>query len=213
MRWTMVIDLDKCTGCQTCSVACKVENGLGPAINRVNIVEKETGNYPDVKRIYFPKRCMNCKDPQCIQVCPSGATEQRSDGIVTIDEDKCIGCRYCVIACPYNARAYLRYELSYYNKPSKWEEKRYPEHATGTVDKCDFCISRIDEGIKRGLVPGIDPDASPICVFSCIGSALYFGDLDDTGSEVSKLIALRKGFQLLPEMGTDPSLYYLPRRY
>ncbi len=213
MRWTMVVDLDKCCGCQTCTVTCKVENGLGPGVNRVIIVEKESGTYPDVKRIYIPKRCMNCKEPQCIAVCPSGATEQRSDGIVTIDEDKCIGCRYCVIACPYNSRVYLRYELSYHKKPSKWEEKRYPEHTIGTVDKCDFCKSRIDEGIERGLEPGIDPDASPACVFSCIGSALYFGDLDDPGSEVSKLIASRYGFQLLPEMETDPSLYYLPRRY
>jgi len=213
MRWTMVIDLDKCSACQTCTVACKVENGLGPAINRVVIVEKESGVYPDVKRIYIPKRCMNCKDPQCIKVCPSGATAQRSDGIVNIDKDKCIGCRYCVIACPYNARSYQRYELSYHREPSQWEKKRYIEHPVGTVDKCDFCLHRIDEGMKLGLKPGVDLDASPACVFSCIGNALYFGDLDDPESEVSRLIASREGFQLLPEMKTDPSMYYLPRRY
>lgn len=213
MRWTMIIDLDKCSACQTCTVACKVENGLGPAINRVVIVEKESGVYPDVKRIYIPKRCMNCKDPQCIKVCPSGATAQRSDGIVYIDKDKCIGCRYCVIACPYNARSYQRYELSYHKEPSQWEKKRYVEHPVGTVDKCDFCLHRIDEGMKLGLKPGVDLDASPACVFSCIGNALYFGDLDDPESEVSRLIVSREGFQLLPEMKTDPSMYYLPRRY
>lgn len=211
-RWAMVIDVEKCTACQTCTVACKVAHGLGPMLQRVTVVENETGQYPDVTRFYVPRRCMNCADPQCIAVCPSGATEQRPDGIVTIDQDKCIGCRYCMMACPYNARMFHDVEQSYHREQSQWEQRRYREHTVGVVDKCDFCAARIDEGLTKGLRPGVDPDATPVCVISCIASALTFGDLDDPESEVSRLIKERGGVQLLPEMDTDPSVYYLPRR-
>jgi phenylacetyl-CoA:acceptor oxidoreductase subunit 1 len=208
----MVIDLTKCAGCQTCTVACKVENALGPRIQRVTVVEKEIGTFPKVTRLYIPKRCMNCKDPQCVEVCPSGATEQREDGIVVINKDDCIGCRYCMMACPYNARMFRGVERSYFDSPSKWEQRRYPEHDVGVVDKCDFCAERVDQGLANGLKPGDDLDATPFCVFACISNAMEFGDLDDPDSKVSQLIKERGGFQLLPEMETDPSVYYLPRR-
>ncbi len=213
VRWAMVVDLGKCTACQTCTIACKVKNGLGPTIQRVAVVEKETGKYPDVKRVYIPKRCMNCKDPLCIAVCPSGATEQRPDGIVTVDQDKCFGCRYCMMACPYDARSFYGAEQSYHSQPSKWEQQRYKEHTVGVVDKCDFCKSRIDDGLKDNLKPGLDPEATPFCVISCIASALHFGDLDYPDSDVSRLIESRHGVQLLPEMETNPSIYYLPREH
>ncbi|MEE8452975.1 MAG: 4Fe-4S dicluster domain-containing protein [Thermoguttaceae bacterium] len=211
-RWGMVVDLEKCTGCQTCSVACKVENALGPMTDRVVVVEKEMGTYPNVQRIHIPKRCMHCADPKCVGVCPSGATQQRDDGIVTVDQDMCVGCRYCMMACPYNARVFQAVEQSYHSPPSKWEVQRYKEHTVGVVGKCDFCKSRIDEGLQGGLKPGVDPDATPMCVISCIGTALTFGDLDDPASEVSQLIESRETVQFLPEMQTDPSIYYLPRR-
>lgn len=212
-HWVMVIDLDKCTGCQTCTVACKVENALGPTIQRVRVLANEIGEFPDVKRIYIPRRCMNCEDPQCTDVCPSGATFKRDDGIVAINQDECIGCRYCIMACPYNARTFHAVEQSYHDTPSEWEEKRYPEHTVGVVDKCDFCCSRIDKGLENGQKPGIDQDATPFCVFSCIADAIHFGDLDNENSNVSQLIKEREGFRLLEAMGTDPSVYYLPRRY
>ena len=211
-RWAMVIDVEKCTGCQTCMVACKVENGLGPLLQRVQVVEKETGEYPAVQRVYIPRRCMNCSEPACVGVCPSGATEQREDGIVTVDHDRCIGCRYCVVACPYNARMYNGQERSYHGQPSRWERQRYAEHPTGVVDKCNFCASRVDAGLARGLVPGRDADATPMCVIACIAAALTFGDLDDPDSEVSRMVRESGALQLLPEMKTDPSVYYLPRR-
>lgn len=212
-RWGMVIDLEKCTGCQTCVAACKVTNGLGPTIQRVTVFEKETGTYPAVKRTYIPRRCMNCREPACIAVCPSGATQQQKDGIITVDKDLCIGCRYCMMACPYNARTFYGVERSYYAEPSAWEERRYQEHVEGVVEKCDFCRDRVLEGQQRGLSPGKDTDATPACVIGCISSALSFGDLDDPESEVSQLIKARGGFQMLPEMETDPSIYYLPRRF
>ncbi len=210
-RWGMVVDLGKCTACQTCTVSCKVVNGLAPTIQRVTVVEKEVGTYPDVTRIYIPRRCMNCAEPQCVAVCPSGATEQRADGIVTIDQDRCVGCRYCMMACPYNARVFYGVKQSYHSRPSQWEERRYADHTVGVVDKCDFCASRIDEGLERGLRPGVDQDATPVCVISCRASALHFGDLDDPESEVARLLEAGNGVQLLPEMETDPSIYYLPR--
>ncbi len=213
MKWGMVVDLESCTGCQTCSVACKVVNGLGPGLQRVTVSESESGSFPEVKRIYIPKRCMNCRDPLCLSVCPTGATEQRQDGVISIKQDKCIGCRYCIMACPYNVRVFHACEQSYHREPSQWEKQRYKEHSSGTVEKCDFCRSRIDEGLKNNLKPGIDDDATPFCVISCIAKALHFGDLDDPNSNVSRLIEERNGFQLLPEMKTDPSIYYLPRRY
>ena len=208
----MVIDLDKCVGCQTCTVACKVGHGLGPALQRVVVVEKELGEYPNARRMYLPKRCMNCADPRCVGVCPSGATEQRPDGIVVIDQDRCLGCRYCMMACPYDARRFHGAEQTYHPQASKWEERRYQEHTVGVVDKCDFCKSRIDEGLENSLKPGVDPDATPRCVIACVASALHFGDLEDPESEVSRLIESRNGVQLLPELETDPSVNYLPRR-
>jgi phenylacetyl-CoA:acceptor oxidoreductase 27-kDa subunit len=210
-HWVMVIDLKKCTGCQTCMVACKVENALGPILKRVNVIEKETGEYPDVQRVYIPKRCMNCRNPQCVEVCPSGATAQESDGIVTINREKCIGCRYCMMACPYNARMFHGADQSYHEIPSTWEQERYKEHTTGVVDKCDFCSARVREGLADGLKPGTDQDATPFCVIACMSEALYFGDAEDPDSEVAKFIA-SGAIQLLPELETDPSVYYLPRR-
>lgn len=212
VRWAMVIDLEKCTGCQTCSIACKVANALAPTLQRVVVIEKETGKYPNVQRMYVPRRCMNCGEPQCVEVCPAGATVKGEDGIVTIDQDKCIGCRYCMMACPYNARVFHGVDESYHAEPSAWEEQRYKEHALGVVDKCDFCKSRIVEGLAAGLTPGADPDATPVCVGACIAGALVFGDLDDGDSEIARLITSRSGVQLLEEMKTDPSVYYLPRR-
>jgi phenylacetyl-CoA:acceptor oxidoreductase subunit 1 len=211
-RWVMVVDLDRCTGCQTCSVACKVEHALGPGLQRVSVVEKETGTYPNVQRIYVPRRCMNCADPACVGVCPSGATKKRDDGVVTIDQDQCIGCRYCLMACPFNARTFHGEQQSYHAQPSNWEQRRYPEHTVGVVDKCDFCRARIDAGIAAGLTPGADTDATPMCVISCIAAALTFGDLDEPDSEVSRLIREREGVQLMPDMETDPSVFYLSRR-
>jgi Fe-S-cluster-containing dehydrogenase component len=117
-----------------------------------------------------------------------------------------------MMACPYNARSFYGVRQSYHAQPSLWEAKRYQEITVGVVDKCDFCRSRIDSGLERNLKPGIHPDSTPFCVVSCIASALCFGDLDDEDSEVSRLIKSRNGVQLLAEMNTDPSVYYLPRR-
>lgn len=212
-RWGMVIDLKKCTGCQTCTLACKVYYGLGPGVTRCRVVEQETGRFPDVERILVSIRCMHCNDPECLKACPTGATKKRPDGIITVDQDECIGCRYCALVCPYRARTFLGVKKRYFpNDDNVWEKVRYSEHQVGTMEKCDFCQIRLDEGLEKGLEPGKDPEATPMCVIACIAKALYFGDLNDPDSQASKLVRDRKGFALKQELGTEPSVYYLPRR-
>jgi phenylacetyl-CoA:acceptor oxidoreductase subunit 1 len=130
-----------------------------------------------------------------------------------VDYNKCMGCRYCVVACPYQNRTYLAaqgelFRGQGYTPPEILGRKLYPLQ-TGTTVKCNFCVERIDEGLKRGLKPGVDREATPACVIACPAKARYFGDLDDSQSEVSTLIRQRKGYQLHPEFGTDCSVYYL----
>lgn len=211
-RWGMVIDLRKCVGCQTCTLACKVAHGLGPDITRCRVIEQESGTYPDVTRVNISLRCMHCADAECVKACPTGATTVRDDGIVTVNTDECMGCRYCSLVCPYQARSFLGSEKGYFpEKLTEWEKKRYAEHQVGTVEKCDFCADRIDSGLREGLNPGEDNDATPVCVTSCIGKALYFGDMDDPTSEVSMLVKKHSATVLKEELGTKPSIYYISR--
>lgn len=213
-RWGMVVDLKRCVGCQTCTLSCKVYHGLGPEVQRCRVIEEETGEYPNVERVYWPLRCMHCDEAECVRVCPTGATKKREDGVVTVNQDECMGCRYCALVCPYQARTFLAIDKRYFPEDSGnlWEKKRLPEHQTGTMEKCDFCSSRIDEGLRRGLIPGKDQEATPMCVISCIGNALVFGDLDDPESAVSRLVREQGGFRLKEELGTEPRVYFLPKR-
>lgn len=213
MRYGMVINLGKCVGCSSCVARCIVEHFLPPGVLWSRVLISETGEYPVATKHVYPVLCNHCKEPDCVKVCPTRATQQREDGIVWVDQDKCAGCRYCLIACPYQARTYFSQEKEYFPGQgfTEWEkmrEKLYPLK-TGVVTKCNFCKERIDEGIKRGLKPGTDREATPACIITCPAKARYFGDLDDPGSEVSLLIRGRRGVQLHPEYGTDPSVYYV----
>ncbi len=212
MRWGMVIDLSKCMRCHGCVAACRVEHFLPLGITWPRLIAWE--EIP-AEMTTYPVRCNHCKNPPCVDVCPTGASQQRKDGIVWIEQNKCVGCRYCILACPYQNRTFLSkdkdpgyfpgYELTNFEKAGK---KIYP-HTVGTTEKCNFCMERIDEGLKKGLKPGIDRDATPACVNTCPARALTFGDLDDPKSNVRILINEKKGFQLHPEYDTDPSIYYI----
>ncbi len=215
-RWGMVIDLKKCSGCQTCFVTCKVENFLPAKVYWNHVHDYETGEFPHVKRNFLPTVCNHCKTPRCLEVCPSGATQQRADGVVTVDYNKCIGCRYCMIACPYQSR-YYNNEIGSYFKAGFTEFEKFPyelragaqKHEVGVVSKCTFCVHRIDRGLSKNLKPGTDPEATPACVVNCPAEARYFGDLEDPESQVSQLITRRSGYQLQKHLGTDPSVYYI----
>ncbi len=125
MKYAMLLDLSMCVGCETCTVACKLDNKTGTSEQWGRIVEEEVGVFPDVKKAYVPLLCMQCENPQCVEVCPTGASYRRDDGTVLVDPSKCMGCKFCMIACPYQER---------YLGPG------------GFVEKCDFCVDRLATG-------------------------------------------------------------------
>jgi len=215
----MVIDLARCIGCYGCVVACKAENGTPPGVFFRRVLSHEEGEYPTVRRTMIPVSCNHCADAPCVPVCPTGASYQTDEGLVLVDENKCIGCRYCMMACPYQNRSFLKGRRSYFPESGRVA----PEEAGGeagidwdarvdTVVKCTFCVHRLRKARQSGLTPGVDREVTPACVITCPAKAMTFGDLDDPNSEIRRLIATRGGFQLRPEAGTNASIYYLPAR-
>ncbi len=208
-RWAMVADLRRCVGCQTCTASCKHANATPPGVQWRRVLDMEMGEYPDVQRAFVPVGCQHCDDPPCMDVCPTTATRKRADGIVTIDYDLCIGCAYCAVACPYQARYKTERPTFAYGRAMANETKRRDDARLGVATKCTFCVERIDAGIAKGQTPGVDPEATPACVNACIAQALAFGDLDDPASNVSQLLAENQHFRMHEELGTGPGFYYL----
>jgi phenylacetyl-CoA:acceptor oxidoreductase 27-kDa subunit len=215
MRWGMVIDLKKCVGCYACSAACKAESGMPQGVCRSKLVIRETDIFPpsDKVKVKLPLPCNHCEEPQCIEICPTEATSKRVDAIVMVDYDKCMGCGLCVVACPYRMRSLVHNQ----KRPSTGKKYLHRENSDKmshhlperVTVKCNFCMNRIDLGLKNGLKPGVDREATPACVNACKTRARYFGDVHDTESEVCNLIRESKIFQLHPEFGSQPSVYYL----
>lgn len=207
-RYAMVIDLRRCVGCDACTIACKQENHTPPGVAYNVVIKTEIGSYPSVRKAFLPRPCMQCEKPPCVKVCPVAATYKRSeDGIVAIDYERCIGCRYCMTACPYGARSF-DFGENYYEEPNLFEKipareygREWPREPgrspIGNVRKCHFCLHRLEQGLE------------PACVQTCMGRARIFGDLADPESEVARLVISRKGFRLKEELGTGPSVYYL----
>ena len=214
MRWGMAIEQKRCIGCNACVLACKAEHFVPPGIFWNRVLISETGKYPTVNKVIFSVRCNQCQEPKCVDACPTGATQQRRDGIVWVDENKCVGCRYCIVACPYQMRSFHEHGNAEYfpgqglTEHEKIGQLLYP-HQVGVVEKCSFCMERIDAGLAKGLKPGVDRDASPACVISCPTKALHFGDLDDTYSDIARLIKEKKGYPFHAEYNTKPSIYYI----
>jgi Fe-S-cluster-containing dehydrogenase component len=209
-RWAMVIDLAKCIGCGDCTQACQAHNDISPDThwNRILDVGEVNG-----EMVYTPVPCMHCQNAPCVDICPVKATYHRADGIVMMDYDRCIGCRYCQMACPYGARTF-NWEAFTGENPTvpAWGEPEVPRRPRGVVEKCSFCFHRIDRGLAQGLTPGVDRDATPACVDACPVGARLFGDLNDPESPVSQALAKYPSIQLRKELGTEPRVYYLPAR-
>ncbi len=198
-RWGMVLDLERCTGCYSCTVACHVENQTPPGIWYAPVYEKEVGTYPQVKRVFLPTLCMHCNDAPCVTACPSGAISRREDGIVLVNQDICCGSRACMIACPYGAlHFYDNRQGDFDDQLTPFEQRSQGKYQKGTVQKCTLCVHRIDQGVL-----------TPACVEACPTECRIFGDLDDPESPPNKLITNRNGFALRPEAGTDPSVRYV----
>jgi phenylacetyl-CoA:acceptor oxidoreductase subunit 1 len=208
-RWGMVVDLNRCVGCQTCTIACKHANDTPPGVQWRRVLDVERGTFPDVERLFLVTGCQHCAEPPCVPVCPTGATAQRADGVITMDYDTCIGCGYCAVACPYQARTIVHDKSWYYGEPTAQERQVQHDERYGVATKCTFCVERIDEAVEAGLTPGVDLSHTPACVSSCIAGALHFGDFAEPASNVSELTRDNAHFQMHKELGTDPQIKYL----
>lgn len=208
-RYGMVVDLNRCVGCQTCTIACKSANDTPPDVQWRRVLDIEQGRFPDVQRLFLVTGCQHCAHPSCVPVCPTGATRQREDGLVTMNYGKCIGCASCAVACPYQARTIVHEMVGYYGDQTVQEQATAHEDRYGVANKCTFCVERIDTAQRTGLLPGVDPDVTPACAVSCITQAIRFGDFEDPDSEVSRLAQANRHFQMHAELGNDPQIKYL----
>lgn len=209
-RWLMVIDLRKCIGCSACTIGCVAENKLPPGVVYRPVVDEEIGTYPNVARRFTPRPCMQCDNPPCVPVCPVNATYKQPDGIVVIRYDTCIGCRYCITACPYSARyfdsgdyhtagtpAVQAYETGASHEYGRQWVRQRNRSPIGNVRKCHFCLHRLYAGML------------PNCVTTCIGQATLFGDGNDPESLATQLAARPNVMRLKVDMGTEPKVHYL----
>lgn len=220
-KWVMVIDLQKCINCKACTVSCNAENNLPPGVVYRPVIEEEIGEFPNVRKRFTPRPCMQCDEPPCTPVCPVNATYKRPDGIVEVDYDACIGCRYCITACPYNARtadfgeyygkdkadeseAFMGEDaMAYETRPNfeygkEWQRKVGADDSPkGNARKCQFCLHRLENHML------------PACVTTCLGGATYFGDYNDDESLVHELVGSSRMTRLKEELGTEPSVFYL----
>ena len=210
-RWAMVIDQNKCTGCGYCTLACQAHNDAPPEIHWNRVIKAgQVGN----REVFLARPCMHCDHAPCVSVCPVKASYKRADGIVMMDYDRCIGCRYCEVACPYGARAFNWKEFTEENPAvPEWGQPEIPRRPRGVVEKCSFCAHRIDRGLEMGWKPGVAPEATPACVVVCPVGARIFGDLNDPQSEVNHYLAAHPHFRLREDMGTEPRVYYLPAQW
>ncbi len=228
VRYGMVIDLDRCTGCMACSVACQAENNVSfltdesnktRSISWMEVYQLENGkDYPDYQFAYLPRPCMHCDAPHhspCTFVCPVNATTRdENNGLVTHIYPRCIGCRYCVVACPYHARDFNWWD-PYWPKPM--EAMLSPKVSTrmrGVVEKCTFCHHRLLDARSKAYLDGTNLDEvvyTPACAEACPTKAIKFGNLRDLNSEVAKLAKDPRAFRILAKLQTEPKVYYLSK--
>jgi Fe-S-cluster-containing dehydrogenase component len=224
-RWGMIIDLDRCTGCGACVAACKVENNVqvvspaegekGRRMHWLRLLVETRGEYPNAEFRIAPNLCMMCENPPCTKVCPVHATYQGEDGLVGQIYPRCIGCRYCMAACPFSVKVFNW-------GPPEWPDAMRPTlnpdvsvRQRGVVEKCTFCYHRLQLAKERARAEGRplrESDYQPACVHSCPADAMTFGDLDDPLSPVAQLSRSTRATRALETLGTEPKVFYLERR-
>jgi molybdopterin-containing oxidoreductase family iron-sulfur binding subunit len=223
-RWGMAIDLDRCTGCQACVVACHAENNLplsdpdsaakGREMQWIRVDRYYEGEFPDVRVKYIPVLCQQCDEAPCEPVCPVYATYTNPEGLNVQVYNRCVGTLYCGNNCPYSVRYFNWFE-------PQWDAPLQLQHnpdvfvrMVGVMEKCTFCIQRIKRGkqdAKEEGRPLADGDIQPACVQSCPAEAMVFGDLNDPESKVSRWAESGRATRLLEELGTKPKVFYLQR--
>lgn len=177
-RYAMAVDTHTCVGCTACVIACITENDVAPGFARDWVDTEVSGSFPDLHMTIHSERCNHCENPPCVHACPTGASYIGPGGTVLVDSRKCTGCKACIAACPYEAR--------------------FVDPRTGTVDKCTFCVHRIENGIP-----------TTACQDVCPTRSIFFGDIDDADSEISHVLREREHYVLHPEAGTRPRLFFL----
>jgi len=192
VRWGMLVDTNQCkTGCNDCVTACHTENGISGGtlptdsqwIRKIEIKDISSG-----REISLPMMCQHCEHPPCVDVCPTNASMKRADGIVLVDKHRCIGCRYCMMACPYKARSFV-------HEPLTGQNPDVPR-GKGTVESCTLCVHRIDQGLK------------PACSEACPNKAILFGDLNDPGSEIAQKVSSVATTQVRADLRLNPGVRY-----
>ncbi len=224
INWGMVIDLNKCTGCGACVSACRLENNIpnvgpeesqkGRAIFWMSMLEIVEGEFPDVEVHYIPRPCFHCEHPPCTKVCPVRATYKNQEGLVAQIYHRCIGCRYCMVACPYTVKSFNWYEPW---RPEAFSQCFNPDvsrREKGVVEKCSFCSQRLLKARDQARFEDRELkeiDYQPACVEACPTSAIVFGDLENEKHAVYQLKKSNRAFKMQEDLGTEPKVIYLSR--
>jgi Fe-S-cluster-containing dehydrogenase component len=224
-HWGMVIDLDRCTSCGACAAACQLENNIpvvsaeearrGRSLNWLFLSHEVEGEFPNIHVNSHPRLCQHCERPPCTYVCPVHATYQSHDKIVAQVYPQCIGCRYCMAACPYTAKTFNWFEPKWNDDLRKACNPDVSLRPKGVVEKCTFCSHRLQRAKEEARVhdlPLQESDYQPACVEVCPAHAMFFGDLENPESRVSRLASSRRAEHLLEDLGTEPSVVYLRMR-
>jgi molybdopterin-containing oxidoreductase family iron-sulfur binding subunit len=221
----MVIDTDRCTGCEACVVACHEENNIqtvgekeaanGRAMHWLRIERYVEGEFPDARVSFRPVLCQQCGDAPCEPVCPVNATHHTEEGLNAMVYPRCIGTRYCANNCPYTVRFFNWFEPEW---PPPLDRQLNPDvspRVSGVMEKCTFCVQRIQDAKQRAAADGravADGDIRPACAAACPGEVFTFGDFEDADSRAARLARSRRATHLLGDLGTRPGVVYLEGR-